>query len=184
VLISALQAAGWRDVGYANAGRDNAAVEDSVPGTPGTGVDALIDGAGDPDILANPLLVGSVLTNWGVNDMNAFGSLVEATWESQYESIITYTHGRFANSRFLLSYPWRVGFDSEAATMHGWVDVVIAWCATQSIQCKAGVDEAVTIKGSDNGFSETDESTGGVGVHYSVPLGVNLYANAMSGLLP
>jgi hypothetical protein len=177
-----LQSSGWTDVQYVNAGRDNATVADSVPGTPSTGVDSLLFSY--TDLKKNPMLVGDVLMNWGVNDMNSFASLDAMTWQSQYESIISYMHVTYPSSRFVISYPWRVGYDSQAATMHGWVDSVITWCGTQSIQCKAGVDEAATIKGSDNGLSETDASTGGAGVHYSVPVGINLYANAMATLLP
>jgi len=133
-------------------------------------------------VINNPGTVTHVLMNWGVNDMNSW-PIAEATWETQYESIITYSHGRFPNAKVVLSYPWRVGFDTQAATMHGWVDTVIAWCGSQGIVCMAGVDEAVTIKAGDDGHAETDFVTGGAGVHYSDPLGVGLYATAMQHIL-
>ena len=146
---------------------------DSVPGTPGTGADAV---AGIPK--PTDWSVGYVLMNWGVNDMQ-FWPLNEATWKSQYASIIAWAHERYPNANIYLSYPWRVGYDSQAATMHGWVDDLIA---ANPSYTKAGVDEAITIKAGDNGATNTDIGSGS-GVHYTVPAGVTAYAEAMQDVL-
>jgi hypothetical protein len=82
-----------------------------------------------------------------------------------------------------LAYPWRVGYDVEAAIMHGWLDTIRANCASIGATCLPGPDEAIVIKADDNGFLETDASTGGAGVHYTNPLGEQLYANAMQAAL-
>lgn len=114
--------------------------------------------------------------NWGVNDMGG-GGLIDATWISQYGQIIDYLHTRFPNATLVISYPWRQGFDSQSATMHGWIDTVIANCAGIGATCIPGVDEMVTIKGSDNGATATRD-----GVHYSAA-GFSLYAAAMKAIL-
>jgi hypothetical protein len=141
-----------------NAGRSNATLANSLPGIPGTGVDDLIDGyAAGVDANAT----SHVLMNWGVNDMGP-GLPNQATWEADYGTIISYCATRFPNATMVLSYPWRAGYDASSATMHGWVDNVIAWCGTQSIPCVAGADEAIVLKGADNGATNTID-----GVHLS-----------------
>ncbi len=87
-------------------------------------------------------------------------------------------HARYPNAKIYLSYPWRVGYDAISATMHAWVDNVIAAHAPYAY---AGVDEAITIKGDDNGATGTDIATG-AGVHYS-EIGVQWYADAMAEIL-
>jgi hypothetical protein len=180
--MTELLAVGQNAWDYANAGRSNATVADSLPGLPGTGVDALLQDHLPSSLRTYPEMATHIALNWGVNDMNAW-PLNQATWISQYGQIIAYLHSRFPNAVFYLSYPWRVGFDAIAATMHGWVDTVIANALASGIQCFPGVDEAITIKASDNGFLETDISEGGSGVHYTNPLGVGLYAAAMRVVL-
>ena len=167
---------------YGNAGRSNATVADSLPGIPGTGIDALLGDLLPVKLKTYPEWVTHVALNWGVNDMSSW-PLNQASWVSQYGQILSYLHTRFPNAVFYISYPWRVGFDSEAATIHSWVDEVIVNANTSGASCFASVDESVTIKAADNGFLETDASTGGSGVHYSNPLGVELYAAAMKSAL-
>lgn len=161
---------------YGNAGQDNSTVALAQPGTAGTGIDALLPILPAP-IKAYPEWVTHIAMNWGANDMN--GSLTESTWVSQYGSLVSYLHGRYPNAEFWIAYPWRRGYDTQAATMRGWVDSVISNCAGIGVVCHAGPDEAVSIKASDNGLLETDAG----GVHYTNPLGVGLYATAMKAAL-
>ena len=174
-MINSLSGTGQTWFQYSNAARANGTVADSVPGTPGTGIDALMNNFLSSYVNSNPGVVTHVLMNWGVNDMG--GSLVEATWIGQYDQITSYLHTRFPNATLVISYPWRQGFDSQSATMHGWIDTVIANCAGVGATCIAGVDEVVTIKGSDNGATATRD-----GVHYSAA-GFSLYAAAMKAAL-
>lgn len=122
-----------------------------------------------------PWKIGIVTMNWGVNEMAVMPT--EAAWIANYNFIVEYIHARFPDAKIVITYPWAVDRDTEAATMHGWIDQVIA---AHSAYTYAGVDEAITIKAADNGFLETDKSTGGSGVHYSVPLGADLYAEALA----
>lgn len=149
----------------------------AVPGT-GSYVGYLIDTQLPSTIWNNPDRVESVLMNWGVNDMEAAPD--QATWVAQYSSIVTLVHNRFPAADIYLSYPWRVGYDAAAAVMHGWVDEVIA---LHPGYAHPGVDEAVAIKMADDGWLATDASTGGSGVHYTVPFGANEYAKAMATAL-
>lgn len=164
-----------------NAGRQGATVAEATPGNL-LGVDALVDRALTPFLKQHPEFISRIAMNWGVNDLGA-GGLVEATWIGQYDQIIAYLHNTFPSAVFYATYPWRVGYDLQAATMHGWIDTVISHCASIGATCQPGPDEAVVIKGSDNGYTETDAFTGGSGVHYTNPLGVGLYANAMKAAL-
>ena len=100
----------------------------------------------------------AILMNWGVNDM--IGSLpAEATWEANYESIIDQAHAKWPLAPIYLTRPWKVGFDAPAATLHTWIDVIVA---ARSTFVHVGDDEAIWLKGSDNGASETTD-----GIHYS-----------------
>lgn len=170
-----MAADGFTAFQYADAARSNATIADSQVGTPGTGIDGLMNNFLGAYVNANPGYVSHVLMNWGVNDMAGW-PLDQTTWQNQYLALIDYTKTRFPNAQIYISYPWRQGFDAISATMHGWVDNVIA---ARSSYVHAGVDEAVTIKGSDDGCSETENCSG---VHYSV-LGAALYAAAMKALL-
>lgn len=171
LLVANLRNAGNHSAEIFNAGFSGSGVAMSVPETPGTGVDHLLltSGLGAAD------LVGTVLMNWGVNDMQSW-PLDQETWEGQYGQIVEWAHETFINAKIYLSYPWRGGFDEIAATMHGWIDNIIAAHAPYTF---AGVDEAIVIKADDDGVLETDAGR----VHYSVPLGVTLYAEAMHELL-
>ena len=166
---------GFTAFNYGNAARSGSALVDSQVGTPGTGIDTLMNVLLTGYINNNPNTVTHVLMNWGANDME--NTLVEATWVSQYGALISYCHTRFPNAKFYLSYPWRRGYDSQAATLHGWINTVIANANAAGIVTFAGVDEAVTIKAGDDGATNTD-----FGVHYSAA-GAAAYAAAMKTIL-
>lgn len=111
--------------------------------------------------------VKEVTMNWGVNEMGALPA--EATWEANYEAIIDKVHTKWPDAQIRLMYPWKQGFDADAATLHGWVNVIVA---ARGPYTHSGADEAVWLKGSDNGVSETVD-----GIHYST-LGKSLCAKA------
>jgi hypothetical protein len=149
---------------YGDAARSNATVADAVPGTPGTGVDVLIDNATNSTLIpARRYMPGRdvithILCNWGVNDMAALPS--EATWKANYLSILDYLHTRFPQANIYIMRPWRRGFDADAATLNSWIaDIVVA----RSSFVVEGPDEAVWLENGDNGVLETDAG----GVHYS-----------------
>lgn len=173
-----MRAAGWRPLQYVNAGRSGAYVYDSVPGVPGTGIDHLIPTS------AKTLgeAVAAVLMNWGANDYQLW-PLNPVEWVSDYMEIINYCHALWPTAVIYISYPWRADYDAEFATMYGYVDTVIATAVAAGIDCRPAVDEGVTIKDGDGGYLETDLSEGGVGVHYSDPYGVGLYAATMQAVL-
>ncbi len=174
MLVAALRSAGLHSIEYGDAARSGSGVAESVPGTVGTGVDHLAQSL-PPRFIGVPELVEYVLMNWGVNDMQSW-PLNQSEWEGQYGQIIEWVHERYYNAKVYVSYPWRRGFDEIAATMHGWIDNIIA---AHSEYTFSGVDEAVVIKADDDGLLETD--TGGV--HYTNPLGVTLYADAIKAVL-
>ena len=170
---------------WINAGRQGATIAEARPDG-SIPVGTLIDGAiaNNPLIKNNPERLTHIAMNWGVNDQGEGGAnLTESLWISRYDAIISYLHDRFPNAVFYASYPWRVGWDTQAASMKGWIDTVISHCSNIGATCSAGVDEAIVIKANDNGYLETDISTNGSGVHYTNPLGVGLYADAMKAVL-
>lgn len=167
ILTANLEADGHGIFAFGNAGRPNATVADSVPGTPSTGVDSLSVDL-PVDMRAHPERVSIVLMNWGVNDLD--GPLTQSTWESQYSQIVEWAHAVYPNAKIYLAYPWRRGYDSECTVLHQWIDSVIA---SHSAYTFAGVDEAIVIKGNDDGAAATTD-----GVHHSNPIGITLYAEA------
>jgi hypothetical protein len=114
----------------------------------------------------NPGTVSIVLSNWGANEMGHGSDNVAflpdaTTWIAQYESIIDYVHGRFPNARIYIMYPWRRSFDLQAAELHSRINTIIADRSTVAF---AGPDEAIWLKGSDNGANNSCDGT-----HYSSP---------------
>jgi hypothetical protein len=95
--------------------------------------------------------------NWGVNEMAAMPS--KADWKADYQTIIDAIVAKNAMAKCILTKPWYVGKDSEAATMAGWVDEIVA---ENPGVAYAGHNEGVWLKGSDNGATMTSD-----GVHYS-----------------
>lgn len=99
-----------------------------------------------------------VLLNWGANDM-ATTLPAQATWQNYYLTIIDAVHAKWPQAKVWIMYPWRQSQDANATTLHGWIDNVIA---ARSSFTFAGPDEAVWMKGADNGATQTVD-----GVHYS-----------------
>lgn len=101
--------------------------------------------------------VVNILLNWGANDMG--GLPAEATWEGYYYTILDALHAQWPNAKCYIMRPWKRGFDADAATLHGWIDTIVA---ARSTFAAVGPDEAVWLKGSDNGATNTTD-----GQHYS-----------------
>lgn len=116
------------------------------------------------------MLVTTIFCNWGANDATIVPFPDEATWEAAYESVLDILHARFPAATMYLSFPWRRSYDAECATLHGRLLHVIA---ARSAFVVAGDDEAVWLKGADNGAQNTVD-----GVHYSAPTGANAGASA------
>lgn len=99
-----------------------------------------------------------VVTTLGVNDLG-FGAsqsgsnpLNETIWTTQYLSIIDQIRAQWPAVPIYIELPWKVGFDGWCADLHTWIvnDIVPARSGLH-----AGADEAIVLKGSDNGASET-----------------------------
>lgn len=101
--------------------------------------------------------VTHVFLNWGVNEMSAMPS--EATWIADYTTVLDAVHTKWPDAKCYVMRPWKRGYDSEAATIHGWIDTLVA---ARSSFAYVGPDEAVWLKGSDDGATNTSD-----GVHYS-----------------
>ena len=106
--------------------------------------------------------------NWGANEMSGGNGTDDpaqlpsaATWNANYLAIIDYVHGRFPNATIYLMYPWRRGYDNQAAELHDRIDTIVA---ARSGLVFGGADEAVWLKWTDNGDTESAD-----GVHYSSP---------------
>lgn len=129
----------------------------ALPGTPTTGIDALLGNI--PEITKAPSLVGPVLMNWGVNDVGF--SITESQWTGDYETIITWLHGKYPYATFWIAYPWRADCcNTETAQLHTWIDNdILTWCAAQGYVCHQGPDEAAVLS-----FSGAFDAGG---VHYS-----------------
>jgi hypothetical protein len=88
------------------------------------------------------------LFNLGVNELVSMPT--KSTWEANYQTLINTVATRWPTIRIYISYPWGQGYDTNAATMHGWINDLIAANPTTVF---AGDDEAVWQKGSDNGVT-------------------------------
>lgn len=98
------------------------------------------------------------LLNWGANDVG--GPLPsEATWQSDYLAILDAIHAAYPFARVYIMRPWRSGFDANAATLKARIDNIVA---ARSSFAFVGPDEAVWLKGADNGATMTTDGT-----HYS-----------------
>lgn len=108
--------------------------------------------------------------NWGANDMEqgAADPSNETAWKDKYRAIIAVAESKFPNAAIWISYPWRGGYDTEAATLHEWIDDLIA---EDPAKLFALDDEAIWFKDSapDGGDS--------LMVHYTA-LGAMLAAQA------
>jgi len=99
-----------------------------------------------------------VLCNWGANDWSG-GLPAEATWEADYEAILDAIHAKWPTVPVYIMRPWDRGHDADAAIVSGWITTIQA---ARSSFVTIGPDEAVWLKGADNGATMTVD-----GVHYS-----------------
>lgn len=119
--------------------------------------------------------VYAVLINLGVNDMVVGGSLpIEATWIANYETLLDAIHSRWPPAQVYLTRPWMQGHDADSTTLHGRIDTIVS---DRSSFVHVLDDEALWLKGSDNGASETTDGT-----HYS-PFGMGLATAAKQAAL-
>lgn len=162
-LVDRLSADGIHLKEWANAGLSATTVATSSNPSLSTFTGTQMDGRLPKMFHVLPGNVHVVLLNWGVNEMSEVGvSLDGATWKANYSYIIDHVHARFPNAKIFITYPWAVNQDAAAATMHGWIDDLLV---THAGYLYPGVDEAVTLKWTDNGATRTDLATGS-GVHY------------------
>jgi len=107
---------------------------------------------------ANPL-TGQVrvLTNWGANDFTVLPT--ETAWKANYQMIIDAVRVKWPTALVYLSKPWSRGNDTNADTLAGWIDDLVA--ANPGVAFVAD-DERVWLKGADDGATMTTD-----GVHYS-----------------
>lgn len=99
-----------------------------------------------------------VLLNWGRNDDCCATADGGAEWRARYLAVLDKIHAKWPAAKVYLMYPWSRGLDAFAASLHGYIDMVIGSRAFAF----AGPDEAVWLKGADNGATMTYD-----GVHYS-----------------
>ena len=96
------------------------------------------------------------LINIGINDIESLPA--EATWKANYLALLDYVKAKWPNVVVYIARPWRRDYDSECETLATWISDIVALRAFTNL----GIDEAVTVKGSDNGTTNTSD-----GVHYS-----------------
>lgn len=115
-------------------------------------IDARLDAVTQPSTDTTTI---KVLVNLGVNDAN----LVEATWKADYQTIIDGIVTQWPSAKVYLMRPWHRGADATAALQHTWIDALVA--ANPGVVF-VGPDEAVWLKGADDGATMTTDGT-----HYS-----------------
>lgn len=115
-----------------------------------------------------------VLCDLGEHDMVGTppgGVPDQTTFQNSYLTLIDAAHAKWPSAQFLLDFPWTVPLNgSMYTTFKGYVQNVIA---ARSTICAVGVDQGVTIKGGDNGATNTSD-----GIHFSTA-GKTAYASAM-----
>lgn len=99
----------------------------------------------------------SIFVNLGVNEQSSLPA--EATWKTNYQYCIDAFHTKWSSATIYISKPWKRGYTTEANTMAGWVDDLIA--ANPGV-ASAGHDERTWLENGDNGVTMTYD-----GVHYS-----------------
>jgi len=99
----------------------------------------------------------AIFYNLGVNDLAPGTS--EATYKSNTLYILDAFHATFPAALIYVARVWQRGYDTQSDTMAGWLDYCIA---QRPSFCRAGPDERVWVKGSDDGATMTAD-----GVHYS-----------------
>jgi len=100
---------------------------------------------------------GPILINLGINDGNALPP--EATWESNFLSIIDKIHAKAPESQIYLMRPWSRGCTTGCDTLAAWIDAIVA--ARPFVHL--GPDERVWAKGADDGATMMVAD----GIHYS-----------------
>lgn len=99
------------------------------------------------------------LLNWGANEFSNWQSVVEATWKANLATIIETVHAKFPVAQVAIMRPWARGNDARAASLAQWIADVQA---PRSAYVMLGPDEAVWLKGADDGATMTTD-----GLHYS-----------------
>lgn len=94
-----------------------------------------------------------ILYNLGIND-----GTIDPTWDTNTAYIWDAMHTKWPSATIYVVRPWAVGNDAQYNTIASHQDALMATRAW----VRAGVDERVTVKGSDNGATMTTD-----GVHYS-----------------
>jgi lysophospholipase L1-like esterase len=101
--------------------------------------------------------VGDVIINLGVNDIKVTMP-VEATWKTNFLTVLDEVHARHPYARVYLMRPWKRGYSAQADTMAGWIDDIVASRSFLHL----GPDERVWMEGGDDGATMTTD-----GLHYS-----------------
>jgi hypothetical protein len=103
----------------------------------------------------------TICLNIGVNELGWGNEAVaEATFKSNLAWIIDAFVAKWPGVDVYVAYPWRQGFNVNAAIMKTWVDFVIA---TYGSSVFAGPDENVWLENGDDGATYTSDGT-----HYSI----------------
>jgi lysophospholipase L1-like esterase len=99
-----------------------------------------------------------VFINLGINDWDLVMPN-ETTWKANYQIIIDAVKAKWSTAKIYIVKPWDRGHNSDATTVAGWVDALIA---ANSGVVYAGHDESGWLKGADDGATMTSD-----GCHYS-----------------
>jgi hypothetical protein len=127
----------------------------------------------DSELAEHTETVTDILLDLGVNDLSAMP--LEAAWKADMLYIIDAIATKWPSVRIYVCKPWCRGYTTEANTMAGWIDDIVA---LRSTNCKAGHDERTWLEGGDDGATMTVD-----GKHYSTPAGQNEAASQWQTLL-
>jgi len=101
-----------------------------------------------------------VLIDLGEHDMVGTppgGVPSQTAFQNAYLSLVDAISAKWFSAKLLLDFPWTVALDgSMYTTFKGYIQNVIS---ARSSTCAAGVDQGVTLKGSDNGATNTSDGT-------------------------
>jgi lysophospholipase L1-like esterase len=100
-----------------------------------------------------------VVLDLGVNDVaNGQGQVDPATWESNMGYIVDACHTKWPSAKVYQIQTWASSDNGQTNALDDtWKPAVIA--AGRAAWCFLGPDERITLKGSDNGASETLDGT-------------------------
>lgn len=96
-----------------------------------------------------------VLVNIGVND---FDIATEAAWKADMLTVMDAVVAKWPAAHVYLTRPWKRNFNATADTYAAWIADLVA----ARMYMRSGPDERVTIKGADDGATNTTD-----GIHYS-----------------